>query len=157
MFDFQKTWQMPVTQYVYHILPEEVGAEAAKRGGLDGISADSFRPNCYLFTSALEYNDGSSIPCAKWDANNRLDPSTRDLARKEGWLMVVRVRLDDIQKYYGDAFQCFASPADAEKPYEMYGLIGDFDFEAVNAEFFEFYDPRLWALYYSAHQMRINV
>jgi hypothetical protein len=154
MFDFQKTWQIPVSQFVYHILPEEVGADAVKRGGLDGFGTGSFRPNIYLFTSALEYNDGSLIRCAKWDANNRLDPSTRDLARKEGWLMVVRVRLDDIQKYYGDAFQRLATPANTEKPYEIYGLICDFDFEAVNAEFFEFYDPILSALYYSADQMQ---
>lgn len=155
MLDLETRWRSPATEYVYHIIPEELGAEAVKKGELE-FGDPLSPPNCYLFTNRLEDNNGNPIvwhpdypmPPQAWDANNRFDPDVRDLSLQDGWLMVVRVRLDDIQKHYGDAFQKFQSAPDSERPYDLYGLMSGLDFEVVNAEFLEFYDPALWEMYY---------
>lgn len=155
MLDFEIRWQSSANEYVYHIIPEELGAEAVKKGELE-FGDPLSPPNCYLFTNRLEYNDGTPvvwhpdfpIPPKAWCAGNRFDPGARDLSLEDGWLMVVRVRLTDIQLRYGNAFQKFQPAPDTEHPYDLYGLISDLNFAAVNAEFFEFYDPSLWVQSY---------
>ena len=155
MYDLSSEWQRPESEYVYHILPEYEALKAIVSGGLPTF-IDDFA--CYLFVDQLSEQDGSpvdwhpdhpGIPPKRWnllDGCERPSDLDEDDILREGWVVAVRVRLEDIQRYAGEYFRPFGpftpDPDQHSHKFHLYGLVSGLEFDAVNAEFLEFYYPR---------------